>query len=135
MAIQRIDTAEQFDIEYPRCREWLLEALKYSTNNISERDLLNGLIERDYLLWTSENAACVTSLTEWQEKPVCVLFLVGGSRGKAMREILVEGRPVVEDYARDHARVGLLGIGREQWAKVLKPFGFQTEGTIFYKGI
>lgn len=85
MAVQRIDSAEQFDIEYPRCREWLLEALTYSENNISERDLLNGLIERDYLLWTSDNAACVTSLTEWREEPVCVLFLVGGEKGKAMQ--------------------------------------------------
>ncbi|QRM54746.1 hypothetical protein [Sinorhizobium sp. BG8] len=135
MAIQRIDNAEKFEIEYPRCREWLLEALKYSTNNIGENDLLNGLVERDYLLWTSDNAACVTSLTEWREKPVCVLFLIGGAKGKAMREILLEGQPIVEAYAQEHSCAGLLGIGREQWAKVLKPFGFQTEGTIFYKGI
>lgn len=135
MAIQRIDTAEAFDIEYPRCREWLLQALCYSTNNITEHDLLNGLIERDYLLWTSEHAACVTSLTEWEGKAVCVLFLIGGTKGKALREILLEGQPDVEAYAREHSCDGLLGIGREQWAKVLKPFGFQTEGTNFYKGI
>lgn len=135
MAIQRIDSAEQFDIEYSRCREWLLKALEYSENKISEIDLISGLIERDYLLWTTDNAACVTSLTEWREKPVCVLFLIGGAKGRSLREILLEGQPVVEQYARDHACVGLLGIGREQWAKVLKPFGFQTEGTIFYKGI
>lgn len=135
MAVQRIDTAEAFHIEYPRCREWLLEALSYSENDITESDLLIGLQDRDYLLWTSQNAACVTSLTEWREKPVCVLFLVGGARGKAMREILIEGQSIVEEYAREHSCVGLLGIGREQWAKVLKPFGFQTEGTIFYKGI
>ena len=134
MAVTKVDTAEQFDAEYPRVRNWLIEALKLSDNNISERDLLIGLVERDYQLWTTENAACVTSLTEWNGKPVCCLFLIGGNKGKAMREVLCDGQDAVEAYAVSHGCDGLLGIGRKFWAKVLRPYGFITEGDCFYKG-
>lgn len=135
MAIQRVDTAEQFHIEYPRCRNWLIEALNYSENEITERDLLIGLQERDYLLWTTDNAACVTSLTEWESKRVCVLFLIGGNKGKAMREILFGGQPIVEAWAKSMGCDGLLGIGRDLWKNVLPAHGFIIKGNTYYKDI
>lgn len=133
MAVTKVDTAEQFHAEYPRVRDWLIEALKYSKNLVSEIDLLKGLEDRDYQLWTTSNAACVTSLTEWEGQPVCCLFLIGGNKGKAMAEILLEGQPVVEAYARAHGCKGLLGIGRALWARVLPAQGFTINGDTYFK--
>lgn len=135
MAITRIDTAVDFDAEYPRVREWLISAFKYSANKIDERQLLQGLDERDYLLWTANNAACVTSLTEWRGHPVCVFFVVGGAAGKAIKEIFEEGLPVVEQYAREHNCKYVLGIGRIQWVRIVERYGFTTEGNEYYKEV
>lgn len=135
MAVTKVDTAEQFDAEYPRVREWLLDAIRYSKNTIDEIDLIYGLFDRDYQLWTTENAACVTSLTEWEEKSVCCLFLIGGNKGKAMHEVLHVGQPIVEAYARKHGCDGILGIGRSFWRKILPAHGFIVKGDHYYKEI
>jgi hypothetical protein len=125
MAVSKIDSAGEFHKEIDRCFPWLIEALRYSNNTIAAEDILRGLVERDYQLWTTDNAACITSITEWESKPVCCLFLIGGVRGKAMPEILA-AHPQLEEYARTHGCVGLLGIGRALWAKVLPALGFQV---------
>ena len=135
MAVTKVDTAEQFYAEYPRVRDWLISAMAYSDNEISEAKLLNGLVDREYQLWTTQNAACITSITEWEDKQVCCLFLIGGNRGKAMQEILYEGQPIVEAYAREHGCDGLLGIGRDLWKRVLPEHGFSVRGTIYFKEI
>lgn len=124
MAVRKIDTAGEFHQEITRCLPWLIEALKFTRNKIAAEDILKGLVERDYQLWTTEHAACVTSITEWQGKAVCCLFLIGGEKGKAMPEILA-ACPQLEEYARHHQCAGLLGIGRALWAKVLPAIGFQ----------
>ena len=129
MAVRKIDTASEFDIEFPRTCEWLKEAHSYTTNSISFDDIIIGLNERDYQLWTTEHAACITSITEWSGKRVCVLFLIGGEKGRAMSEILNEGQQAVEAYAREHQCAGLLGIGRGLWKKVLPAFGFEVIAT------
>ncbi|MGO1160839.1 hypothetical protein ACTOV4_02650 [Brucella sp. C7-11G] len=135
MAVKRIDKAVEFEAEYPRVRQWILDVLEYSNSPYSEKDILNGLIERDYLLWTAPNAFCITSLTEWRNSPVCVLFLVGGTKGKAMRDIFEEGLPLVEQHAREHKRKYVLGIGRTGWKSFLTKHGFSTEGNEYYKEI
>jgi len=123
MAVRKIDTAEDFKSELDRCFPWLLEAFRFSNNQIAPEDILKGLVERDYQLWTTDHAACVTSLTEWDGKQVCCLFLIGGEKGMAMPEILA-AHTELEEYARKHGCAGLLGIGRALWAKVLPTIGF-----------
>ncbi|GAA5657131.1 hypothetical protein Brsp06_03505 [Brucella sp. NBRC 13694] len=135
MAVKRIDTAVEFDEEYPRVREWILNALPYSEQPYTEDNILIGLLERDYLLWTAPDAVCITSLTEWRNSKVCVFFLVGGTKGKAMRDIFVDGLPLVEQYARERACKYVLGIGRIGWKSILTKNGFTTEGNEYYKEV
>ncbi|WP_368516652.1 hypothetical protein [Rhizobium sp.] len=126
MAVTKHDNLEIFLYEYPRYRAYLDEALKHSTTNVSRQDIERGIFDRRYQFWTTEKAACVTSLTEWREMPVCCLFLIGGERAASIAEILHEGQPAVEEYAKKHNCKGLLGIGRVGWSRVLPRFGFQT---------
>lgn len=125
MAVRKIDTASEFHKEIDRCFPWLIEALEYSNNQIDATGILKGLVERDYQLWTTDHAACITSITEWSGKKVCCLFLVGGEKGKAMPEILA-AHIELEAYARKHGCAGLLGMGRALWAKVLPTIGFEV---------
>lgn len=124
MAVRKIDTAEEFNVEIVRVLPWLIAAHAYTQNEITFPEILNGLVERDYQLWVTDNAACVTSITKWNEKRVCCLFLIGGERGKAMPEIAA-GVGELEAYARKHNCAGLLGIGRALWKKIMPAFGFQ----------
>lgn len=135
MAVTKVDTAAQFDTEYPRVRDWLIEALRFSKNDICESDLLVRLHIRDYQLWTTENAACITSITEWAGKRVCCLFLVGGRKGRAKYDVLHVGQPIIEQYAREHGCIGLLGIGRAAWSRILRQHGFISTGDHYYKEI
>lgn len=133
MAIQRVDTAEQFEREYPRCRKWLIEALSH-TREFTERDILNGIDDRSFLLWTSTNAACVTQITNQDDQIVCLLVLVGGQKGKALREILVEGQAAVSSYAKSHSCTRLAGSPRKEWSRLLINDGFKVDNkNTFYK--
>lgn len=124
MAVTKVKITEGYD-EAIRVLPWLTEALKYSKNSINETDIIRGLIEYDYQLWLTDHAACITSLTEWDDRQVCCLFLISGEKGKALPEILA-AHPVLEEYAREKGCVGLVGIGRSTWLKALEKIGFEV---------
>ncbi|POO56248.1 hypothetical protein [Agrobacterium rosae] len=133
MAVQRIDTAEQFHTEYPRVREWLSKALKRQVSGGSEEDLLNGLVERKYLLWTSEHAVAVTQILNVDGADVCNLYLVGGKRANALDEILGDGMDEVEQWAKSKGCKGFYGIGRPGWENALAPHGFKVQSINLYR--
>lgn len=133
MAIQRVDTAEQFHTEYPRCRDWLIEALSHTTQ-FTEHDVLNRLSSREFILWTSQNAAAVTQIASEGETLCCMLVLVGGERGKALREILAEGQDAILEYARQWGCTRLTGTPRKEWSRLLLRDGFKVDNkNNFYK--
>lgn len=132
MAVQRIDTAEQFDLEYPRVRDWLLKAIRRQLSGGDEVDLLEGLVERKYLLWTSENAAAVTQILNVDDVDVCHLYLVGGAKANALEEIL-NGADEVEEWAKSKGCKGFYGIGRPGWENALTPHGFKVQSINLYK--
>lgn len=133
MAVTRIDTAEQFHTEYPRVREWLAKALKRQVSGGSETDLLQGLVERKYLMWTSENAVAVTELINADGADVCHLYLIGGKRANALDEILGDGMNEVEQWAKSKGCKGFSGIGRPGWESALAPHGFKVQSINLYK--
>ncbi|XUY28555.1 hypothetical protein RMR21_015675 [Agrobacterium sp. rho-8.1] len=133
MAVQRIDSAAQFDIEYPRVREWLNKALKRQVSGGNETDLLEGLVARKYVLWTSPNAAAVTEFVNMDGAEVCHFYLVGGTRANALDEILGEGISEVEQWAKSKGCKGFSGIGRPGWESALAPHGFKVQSINLYK--
>ncbi|KQO79437.1 hypothetical protein [Rhizobium sp. Leaf262] len=123
MEVKKVKITEGYD-EAIRVLPWLTEALQYSSDSITETDIIRGLIEYDYQLWLTDHAACITSFTEWEGKTVCCLFLISGEKGKALPEILA-AHPILEEYAREKGCDGLLGIGRATWLKALSRIGFE----------
>ncbi len=128
MAIRRIERDEDFAAEYPRVRGWLTEALKHSTN-ADERGLLAGLIDGSYTLWTGTNSAAVTQTMEWDNRPVCILYLVGGD----LTEILGEGQEVISNWAKANGCEGFVLFGRPGWQRVLAPHGFEFSSIVMFK--
>lgn len=133
MAVRKIDTAVEFDIEFPRVRGWLIEALKHTTT-FSEIDVLTGLARGDFDLWTSPNAACVAQITTDAEMNVCVLVLVAGAQGKALREIMIEGQSAIIEWARNNSCQRIIGTPRKEWSRLLIRDGFKVDNkNNFYK--
>ncbi|MBB4230026.1 hypothetical protein [Rhizobium mongolense] len=128
MAIKRIESDEDFRVEYPRVREWLLEALKYSTNS-DERGVLAGLIDGSYSLWTGTNSAAITQNMQWDNRPVCILYLVAGD----LAEILGEGHQVISTWAKANGCEGFVLFGRPGWQRVLAPHGFEFSSIVMFK--
>ncbi|MBW6421607.1 hypothetical protein KX729_09160 [Rhizobium sp. XQZ8] len=137
---RKIDTAVEFTSELNRCLPWLIEALHRAQEQIDFKDILKGLVEREYQLWTTENAAAITSIITWEGKQVCCLFMIGGVKGKSLKEILA-ARSILEPYAKSKGCSGLLGKGRAQWLQALTRIGFQEiqhvgdTDNIYFKGI
>lgn len=127
MAVKKVNIADGFD-EAILVLPWLTEALQYSSDDVTETDLIKGLVEHDYQLWLTDNAACLSSLTKWEDKPVVCLFLISGEKGKALREVIT-AHPILEEYAREKRCEGLLGIGRSTWRKALGRIGFEVVST------
>jgi len=125
MAVRKIDNAGEFHSEIERCLPWLIDALAYSKDGSSIEDLLKGLVERDYQLWTANNVACVTALTKFDGRQVCCAYMVGGQKGHALRETLAS-YPVIEEYAKQKGCDGFLAFGRNTWRRPLASVGFQT---------
>lgn len=133
MAVKRIITKEDFTTEYPRVREWLKEAMKYQIGDGDEKSLLDGLAEKRFQLWVSDDAACVTEITSVDETKVCLLYLVAGKHGEAMGQILSDGQTAVREWAITKGCKGFYGIGRPAWKHVLEPHGFKVQSVNYYK--
>lgn len=128
MAVRQITTLEDFKIEYPRVRGWLLEALQHSTN-ADERGLLDGFVDSSYVLWTGTNSAAVTQNMQWDNRPVCILYLVAGD----LSEILGEGQKVISTWAKANGCEAFVLFGRKGWERVLVPHGFEFSSIVMFK--
>ncbi len=128
MAIKRIERGEDFRTEYPRVRELLKEALSHSTN-ADERGVLDGIIDGSYTLWTGTNSAAITQNMVWDNRPVCILYLVGGD----LAEILGEGQEVIATWAKANGCEGFVLFGRPGWQRVLAPHGFEFSSIVMFK--
>jgi hypothetical protein len=122
MAVRKIDNFDEFINEYVRVRVWLVEALKHTTE-FTEQQILIGLILRQFVLWTSDNAACVAQITA----PDCLLVLVGGSKGKALREIMIDGQDAIIAWAGSSDCTRIVGSPRMDWSRLLLKSGFKVD--------
>lgn len=132
MALQRVETAEQFRTEYPRVRPWLSKALKRQIGGGDEKELLSGLQNDRYTLWASETAACVTSIVELDGVKLISLYLVAGKSNAALHE-LRDDMEVIQAFGRTNGCKGFFGSGRAGWEKVLSPLGFKAVSINYYK--
>jgi hypothetical protein len=128
MTIQRITTNEGYASEYPRVRGWLIEALSHSTNP-DERGMLEGFLDGSYSLWTGQNSAAVTQIMRWDNRRVCILYLVGGD----LTEILGEGQEVIATWAKANGCEAFVLFGRKGWERVLAPHGFTFSSIVMFK--
>lgn len=129
MAIRHITTLEDFRTEYPRVRGWLIDAQAKAGKVDAERDILDGLADKAYVLWVGEECAAITENMVWDKRPVCVVVLAGGD----LKEIVNDGIPVITEAAKASGCDGILLFGRPGWQRVLEPHGFDFSSIVMFK--
>lgn len=127
---RRIETEEDFVAEYPRVRQWLLDAALRS-GNPDERHIIEAIGSGDWTLWTSPGAAATTDFIEWEGRKALVFVLAGGN----LDEILNVGAPAIEAWARENECKTTMLFGRRGWERKMKQTGYEYVATVLAKEI
>ncbi|TQX87392.1 hypothetical protein EQW76_14900 [Rhizobium sp. rho-13.1] len=106
----------------------MLSALETSTNP-DEQALLQGLIDRQYLLWIGEKSAAVTHNVVWDNRLVCQVYLAAGD----LDEILNVGINTIEEWAKSKGCEGFVLMGRTGWKRVLEARDFKFSSIVMFK--
>lgn len=119
------------DAEWARVKPWIESAL-YSTHGTHKiEDIEAGLKAGDYQLWTSPRAAIVTQICVTPQLSLLNFWLVGGDL-----HALLEMEPGIVAWAKnEHGCSLVLQLGRDAWARILKPLGYRAGMTMLTKEI
>lgn len=108
--------------EFLRCEEYLQKALDLGDTHNAE-DILKGLLDKQYELWTSDNSAIITQVIRYPRRIVLHLFLAGGNLQeleKLYREI--------ETWSHSQGVTKITLDGRPGWTKsFLTGYNFKTQ--------
>jgi hypothetical protein len=112
--------------EYARVRGWLLSALEIAPGPFDEAELLRKLRADHWHLVTTDHAACVLELCRIDGELIANVLLLGGEKGKALREILTAQKRFCE-FLKHEGFTKLVGTPRKEFHKILKAHGFEQE--------
>ena len=108
--------------EYLRCEKYIQDALDIADTHNSV-DILKGILDGVYELWTSENSAIVSQVIHYPKKIVLHLFLAGGN--------LTELEQLYRDIEKWSYFQGVSKItldGRPGWTRsFLQGYNFKTK--------
>ena len=120
--IQRFDEGE-----YARVRKWLLSALEIAPGPFDEAELLVKLRAGEtWFLVTTDHAASVVELVRIDGDLIANVLLIGGERGKALREIISAQKQFCE-FLKSEGFTKLVGTPRKEFHTILKAEGFEQE--------
>lgn len=110
--------------EYERVRSHLLRAFDASPAVFTEAEMLDKLRNGDWLLITTEHAACVLEFFEEDGEKGANILLIGGKIGGSLREIMAAMNAVCAAL-RQMDFDYICGCPRPEFAKYLKRNGFE----------
>lgn len=131
------DTAEVHQIhennpivdQLERCKGWLMEAL--DAELFTWDDVVRKVLTSHAMLWPGKNCAIVTTDELYPTGDrVLQTWLAGGD----MAEIL-QMAPGIEALARMRGCTASLIEGRQGWAKVMKPHGYELWSVTLRKAL
>lgn len=115
------------DEEYERIRPYLLAAFDASPAVFTEAEMLEKLRSGEWLLITTDHAACVLEFFELDGEKAANILLIGGRIGGSLREIMTAMNAVcVALRQMDFAYI--CGSPRPEFAKYLLNRGFEKAG-------
>lgn len=118
--------------EWARCKEWIAAAIKPC--GLFEIEDIEQLIADGFMhFWPGKQCAAVTEFLPYPSCKVLNIFAGGGTRGKALRELLQMERDL-EAWGRDHGctRSFIFGIN-EGTRRVGERHGYTHLWTVMSK--
>jgi hypothetical protein len=115
-------------VEWLRCRSWLLPAIERTNGTHIERDIVDGLMRGQFILWPGENSAIVTEFLNYPRLKCLNWFLAGGK----LEELLTMEKEICA-WAKTQgcSRVSL--GGRKGWKRALQSYDEYL--TLLYKDL
>lgn len=109
--------------EYERVRNWLLKALTYTPELFTEAEILANLRTNEWHLLTTENAACVLQLGEFNGERFANVLLLGGKKNGSLREIM-RAHLVFVEFCKTLGITKIVGTPRKEFRRFLMKNGF-----------
>lgn len=103
-------------------KKWISEALEYSNGTHSVDDVLDAINKGEMQLFANKGGCAVTTISQYPQKKVCFVFLVGGDL-----DSVLSIQPEVEKFAKSKDCEVLSMIGRLGWKKALKSNGWSSD--------
>lgn len=113
---------------YCRWRPAFAEVMdeRYHTLDWLDSQVLSGRVQ----FWAGENAGCITEIRDYPTGNSDLHALIGAGD---LSEIVGEIFPRAEAWGREQGCIAAQVESREGWAKVLKPYGYETHQAIVRK--
>ena len=115
--------------DWARCGPWLDAALDHAGRSHSLDDVAGMVRRGEARFWPGRHAALVTVLEDDPAERRLLFWLAGGS----LAELVAELRPRAEAWGRAQGCRRVLIIGREGWARALRPQGYAPLARIIAK--
>lgn len=109
--------------EYLRVRGWLMSALEYTPDLFTEAEILANLRSNEWHLLTTENAACVVQLGEFEGERFANVLLLGGKKNGSLREIM-RAHVVFISFCERLGIKKIMGTPRKEFRRFLIKNGF-----------
>jgi hypothetical protein len=115
--------------ELNRCRQWIVDALEYSSGTHTFDDIAAGVMNNRFHLWPNANSAVVTEIIVYPQAKALHFFLAGGNLDE-----LKQMRPVIESWGKSVGCTRVTLAGRKGWERTfLKDEGYEPKWVILSK--
>jgi hypothetical protein len=118
-----------FAVEWARCAPWLQAALDHAGRTHRLDDVRAAIESGEARFWPGAASALVAVVETDPGERRLLIWLAGGDRPELEAVLL----PKAEAWARERCCRRVLVIGREGWARTLKPKGYAPLARIIAK--
>ena len=112
--------------EYERVREWIVSAITLGPAYFTEEEMLGHLRSEKWHLITTPHSATVLEMYRDNGELIANALVMGGHKGKALREILPATKRLGE-FLKTLGFVKLIGTPRKEFYRVLQANGFEKQ--------
>lgn len=119
--------------DWARCRKWVEKAI--ATNDFYTMEFVEQSIESGRMhFWPGKTCVVITDFMEFPNGKALNIFLVGGKRFDALKELhQIEAR--ISAFAKETGCRWILGHGRTGWEKLGRHLGYKQVWTVLTKDI
>lgn len=110
------------------CKTWIENALKYSGGTHDFWDIVDGVYDQRFQLWSTGKGCLVTEIHVFPKKKVINIFLGGGELAQ-----LADMHDDVIAWAKEQGCSGASISGRKGWVRAFKKYGWRPLHTTIVK--